>query len=569
MVSDPLYEELIQEYIHNPGQRPEIVEAFGRQGVKKSHINFALSRQERSRETLPEIMRDLGVASTEVVAKALASNLGVPFLPMNRIDDIAHALMPGSIRDRAQSDMVPVAYDPETDTLLVALEDPNRLVEARNAFYPHSVRMVMSTSEAIQTAYRRLFAGTEKAFLEAVSGDPEDPRYYRNILEAIIRHAAFIGVNDIHFTPTNRGGFIRLRMDGSLMPFYSLSSRDFSRLIGIMRVDGRINELVNTQEGSLEPPDDLKERYGLRLQLSVSVRGVAGNIRVLDRQGSIADFDSLAFDEKTARQIRLKANSSAGMMLITGPTGSGKTTTLYAILKLLDPMATSIQTVENPVEYHTGAWHQFETRRGTGADEGKEWQIWFKGLLRNDLDVGLLGEVRDRDTGRSAIQLASTGHLVFTTLHTNSATRAVTRLTEMGLNPLALADVLVGVLAQRLVRRLCPHCREADHSEETWRELREDTPSINPETDLKDVTLYKASEEGCPHCNYTGYRGRLMVYELLDVSAEVARMIARGASGMDLLPQIPPAERMWGRGIQYVLEGKTSLEELHAEIIKE
>lgn len=175
----------------------------------------------------------------------------------------------------------------------------------------------------------------------------------------------------------------------------------------------------------------------------------------------------------------------------------------------------------------------------------------------------LLGEVRDGDTANAAIKLASTGHLVFTTLHTNSATRTITRLTEMGVNMHALADVLVGVMAQRLVRKTCIHCGLPDNDPEVIGELQQ-FPDL-----LQSATPKKASEQGCEHCDFTGYRGRTMVYELLVVDGEVARAIASGASGMQLARFIPPERTMWGMGMRLVAQGLVSYEELASSVVKE
>jgi len=544
-----------------PREALPIEHALVEEGVRKHHVDLCLARVRQYGGTVAEVISDFGIASPETVARALARHLGWGYFPPNRIDEIMAHSWPQDVRERADYHMIPIAM--KGDRVMVAVSDVQHKNEARNLYYPREVVLVIASSQTIQAAYRKLYANTLAAFEKACNVDSDNPGYIKGILDALIRHACYMGASDIHFTPTGQSGLIRLRQDGSLQSIKAFPIDTYNRIVGVIRNDGSLNDLTTTGEASMYAPGELEDRYHLRVQVSRSVRGDTAVIRILDQQGTLADFDTLGYDPHTAQVMKDLAHTSAGLVLITGPTGSGKTTTLYAMLRMLDPMEISIQSVENPVEYECGVWNQYEIRRGTGEDEGKEWLGWFKGLLRNDLDVALLGEVRDKETAKAAMEMANTGHLVFTTLHTNSASRAITRLSLMGLDMPSLADVLIGVTAQRLVRKLCPVCKVPDDRRETIAEVEQ-----YPEIAEGEVTLYRAGA-GCSECNHTGYRGRQMVYELLEIDEQVRHLIATGTSGADLLEKIPPERRMWGVGVRLMSQGVTSLDELKRRIIKE
>lgn len=543
------------------GKPQKIEDALLAEGVKESHVTLSLERVRKYGGTVAEVMLDFGIVSPETVARSIARSEGLAYFGPSLIDLIMAASWPAEVRAKATYNMIPVAV--HGNSVMVAISGIHARAEARNHYYPLDVVPVIASEQTIQTAYRKLFAQTLKMFEEACAAPPQTPNYYNNILATLIRHACYIGASDIHFSPTGKSGLLRIRQDGTLQPVKALPIETYERVVGVIRNEGRINDLTTTAEASLTPPGELAERYHLRVQVSRSVRGETAVLRILDQQGSHAEFDSLGFDPQTAHELQELILTSAGLLIITGPTGSGKTTTLYSLLRLLDPMEVSIQSVENPVEYQCGAWNQYEIRRGAGANEGEEWLGWFKGLLRNDLDVALLGEVRDRETAKAAIEMANTGHLVLTTLHTNSTTRAVTRLHMMGLDMPSLSDVLIGVTAQRLVRKLCPVCRKPDDREDTLQEIARYADTF----DFEPAPMMAGS--GCSECGGTGYRGRQIVYELLSIDEEVRDLVAEGRGGSALLPKLPPERRMWGVGVRFVASGITSIDEIRRRVIRE
>jgi type II secretory ATPase GspE/PulE/Tfp pilus assembly ATPase PilB-like protein len=282
-------------------------------------------------------------------------------------------------------------------------------------------------------------------------------------------------------------------------------------------------------------------------------------IRINDGQSSETDFASLPFDPASARAIMSAIKAPTGLILVTGPTGSGKTTTMYSALREVDPIARKVFTVENPIEYHHGMWIQHELPRPKQEDgkahqtEGDVGREYLKALLREAPDVILWGEVRDdKELVRTLLAAANTGHLVATSLHTNSAPQAVLRLLELGANRDALASVLRLVVAQRLVAKLCNHCKVPDTRPETLKTLKE--------FGIHQATPYIAV--GCPHCGEKGYLGRAMIYEVMQGN-KVRKLIEQGEAISKIEQEgVPKTETMWYRGLHMVSQGITSLDEL-------
>lgn len=548
-------------------------------GVRPSHINIAMRRHKETGEPLAQIMRDFGFLSGEGVAQAVSRQSSLEYFPAEAVDRIQRA----DLRDVELKEFkrfVPVGLDQE-GVLLLAVPDASCVNEARNHYHARKTRAVVASEHTIQSVYRKFFANTEAAFDAAVAAfdatvassrrqEAEDRAIglVREVYFAALRHACYMGASDLYMYRSDFVGIVRLKVNGVGQIFRTISLTLYDRLLNKLVQDNvKADDLrVKPRESIVEFSDDdkraypdLATRFNFRLELTES-RGVrSGVIRILDRNSAATDLNKLGFDESTYKAIQRVSQTSTGFFLVTGPTGSGKTTTLYAILKSIDAVERSVQSIENPIEYEHGLWLQFEPRRDS-MDEGESYNEWLKALLRNAPDVILVGEVRDKGVANICLSAANTGHLVFATLHTNDAVMAIARLKALQVDLDVLGSVLLGVLAQRLIRLLCKDCQVEDPAE-TSQELFSET-YLGASLRGKRPKVFKAGE-GCENCDYTGYRGRRMIYELLQMNNKVREALETGKAPSVIAQHGMPLDKtMWATGLLLVAQGLTSADEL-------
>ena len=384
-----------------------------------------------------------------------------------------------------------------------------------------------------------------------------DEAYIINFVQQLIETAVSRGASDIHIEPLERVSRIRLRIDGLLQVLQELPLAKHRNLLSRFKVlsDMDIAEQRLPQDGRAEFSLG-EQQVDLRISTLPTINGEKMVIRLLDRAGGCLDLGRLGFTEANSRLYEQMYRAPYGMILITGPTGSGKSTTLYATLKLLNDAEKNIITIEDPVEYHLPGINQVAVHKKIGLT----FAGGLRSIVRQDPDIIMVGEIRDRETAEIAIQAALTGHLVFSTLHTNDAVGAITRLVDLGVEPFLVASALRGVVAQRLVRQVCPHCgqlRRATEGEQTY--LHRATTG---ELQLREG-------RGCEHCQGTGYRGRLAVQEVLPVTEELSRLIAAGAEEKELLLQAKEQGYMslFQDGVDKVCQGYTTVGELLRQVV--
>ena len=364
----------------------------------------------------------------------------------------------------------------------------------------------------------------------------------------VIESALTAGATDIHFEPMSDRLVIRYRVDGMLRREAEHPRRVAAPLITRLKVMAGldIGERRLPQDGRIRQTTQGRD-IDFRVSTTPGVHGEGVVLRVLDQQQAGARLDGLGLPSAAVAGLAAELDRPHGILLVTGPTGSGKTTTLYAGLRGMDSEQRKILTIEDPVEYMLDGINQIQVKPGIGLTFAHA----LRSFLRQDPDVILVGEIRDGETARVAIQAALTGHLVLSTLHTNDAAGAVPRLIDMGVDPYLLAATLSGILAQRLVRTLCPHCRQPhqlDRNEARALGLPEEAP------------VYRAG--GCPRCGGTGYRGRTAIAEWLSVDERVAGLIRHGASGAEIASSTPGMTPLFQDGLSRVLAGETTLEEV-------
>lgn len=544
-------------------------------GVKANHVRIAIRRAEDTGETLPQIMRDFGFLSGEQVAEAVSRQTGFDYFPAERVDAIDRTHLAGIDLPEFRR-FVPVGKDTD-GRLLVAVPDDRVINDASNTFYDVKTRTVIASEHTIQTVFRKYFANTEKQFDTAVAKfmeaaqanrrkeeDESSMGLVRDVFFALLRHSCYSGASDLYLYKSHYVGIVKLKINGVGTLFRTIDSELYDRLLNkLVQENAKAEDLrrepkesvVEFSEDDRKTHEDIVNRFGFRLELAES-RGVrTAVIRLLDKNSNATELNKLGFDDRTFKSIKRISQTSTGFFLVTGPTGSGKTTSLYAILKSIDPVERSIQSIENPIEYSHGLWQQYELRKDS-TNEGDEYNKWLKALLRNAPDVILVGEVRDREVANICLSAANTGHLVFATLHTNNAVLALARLKGLEIDLDVLGSVLLGILAQRLVRTLCPSCKIADDSSETKKVL--DAPYLG--------ALVKHPHKagpGCQNCDHTGYRGRRMVYELLEMNEQVREAIEKNSPPSVIAQKGMKAEHtMWANGLRLVAAGVTSLDGL-------
>ena len=538
--------------------------------VSEDQVRIALIEQTRRPERLDRVLVRLGFATEGVIRDVLAGALGYESVDLSKalIDAEAVKLIPREAARRYR--MVAIARDEASRRLTVATPDPFNVIamdQVRALLEPGTeVRALLAGEAEIDKAIER-FYGYELSVdgilaeietgeidhrsLEAESGEYRQPVV--RLVNALLSDAVKRGASDVHFEPAQEFLRIRYRIDGVLRQIRSLH-RDHWAAIAI-----RLKVMASMNIAERRAPQDG------RISLSVSGRAVDFRVsslpttfgenivlRVLDRQKGIVALDRLGLPGDVLDGLRLMMARPEGIILVTGPTGSGKTTTLYSMLNHLDTEAVNIMTLEDPVEY------PMERIRQTSV--GEAVRLTFAGgvrsLLRQDPDVILIGEIRDAETAEMAFRAAMTGHQVYSTLHTNSAAGAIARLIEAGVPPGTMAGNIIGVIGQRLVRRLCPACRQPRDPERSERRI------LGLDSSTEAPPVYRAA--GCPRCEHRGYRGRLALMEVLRFDAGIDELVSRCATTRD----IARAARARGfrplaeDGVRRVLEGLTSLEEV-------
>ena len=520
--------------------------------------------------------RSLGTPPAERLSRAIALDSELPFFPRDAIDTIDPSPLKGTIPETDQpleSIGLPVAVDGNKLMFVVSDAKTRKRIEGIWFQQGYDLSFCIASGGTIEQLYRRKFANTEEPFDEALSRVTEDPK---RVVQRLVIHAAAMGASDIHMEPREDHGALLLRIDGVRETFRILdltrSERNsteiggaFGRIIQVIISNSGNKDIDMTAEGDFDEmiPDELKGRFDFRLQLSNCIYGKRAVIRLLDQSGDVGEMEDLGVDLDTKERLENIINSDSGLLLFVGPTGSGKSTTQAALLKSINAVQDSVQTIENPVETRSGMWVQHPlSRRGEGDEASRQRQL-AKGLLRCDPEVVQVQELRDADNTMVAAEAANTGHLVFATLHANSAALSIVRMRGMrsnttgeALDMSVVAPVLRGIMAQRLIRKVCPHCREVDGRSKSFTAIYRSKPYFSG-------TIYRAATQGCHRCRYTGYSGRRLIYELMSVDMDLSERIQNGATVQELTNMMPIEQRMIGRGYQAVVDGVTTVDEVH------
>jgi type IV pilus assembly protein PilB len=526
-----------------------------------------------------QAMLDEGVATPEGIARTLASRFQLPFidLPLTGVSELAAHEIPNHVLGR----VVAVPYALDGNTLRIAVADPSNLnaIDELRLATRYQLDLGVASREDIESEVRRLARASE-AFgatmdvedslladeaqeeedgddLEVDDGISDVPLV--RLVNSIIFQAAEDGASDIHFEPQEESLLVRLRIDGVLHEVQRIPKRMTAGVTTRLKVLAKLDiaERRKPQDGRISLNAAAAGRMlDIRVATLPTVEGEAVVMRLLDKSRKAPTLTELGLSDEMRVKMENLIRRPTGAILVTGPTGSGKSTTLYAALTEINRPQINIITVEDPVEFRLGGVNQVQINTRAGLT----FAAALRSILRSDPDVVMVGEIRDGETARISIEAALTGHLVLSTLHTNDAPGAITRLNEMGVEPFLTGSAVSAVLAQRLARKLCTHCCEMYTPARDELIKARVSPDVAAAAD--GIVFYR--KKGCPRCGQTGYKGRIGIYQLLVMSESLESLAASKASREELeRAAIEEGMRtLWDDGLSKVAAGLTSLEEL-------
>ncbi len=562
--------------------------------ITKEQLEEALKKQKELGKRLGSTLVELGYITEKQLVEVLAKQLGVPAIDLSTVEEIPEdvlKLLPPEICYQYQ--VIPLAR--KGNVLFVAMVDPSNLQALEDIKFRVGIDVepVIAVESSLRKALERFYPEYEKTLVkveeeeekekeeELIGFDIEEIQvedyedemdekellkqgkdtHITRLVNKIIKDAVTRRASDIHIEPFEKILRVRLRIDGVLQVYADLPQRLKAGVVSRIKLmcspNLDISERRKPQDGRIQlklKDNDGKDRMiDFRVSVVPTVFGEKVVMRILDKSGLSLDLRVLGFEEDDLERFMRAIHSPYGIILVTGPTGSGKTTTLYSALSTLNTPDKQIVTIEDPVEYNIEGINQVQVNREVGLDFANA----LRAFLRQSPDVILVGEIRDSETAEIAIRAALTGHLVFSTIHTNDAPTTVDRLVDLGIQPYLIASSVILIQAQRLVRRICKNCkRETTYDPGVLKELG------IPEDKLMEMKFYKG--EGCPECNGTGYKGRIGIYEVMSITPKLRELILKGATS----DEIREAAREEGMrtlredGIVKIAKGITTVEEV-------
>jgi type IV pilus assembly protein PilB len=534
--------------------------------ISDEQLTLALDQQRTSKKRLGEVLIELDIVTERQILEVLEYQLKIPFVDLNKyeIDEECPLLINEAMARRHQ--ILPVRR--ENNDLIVAMTDPLNLqaLDDVRIFTGMTVKPIMAMQQDVLSSIDRFYSreGAEKAvedfkkdldFTQISDSDNEALSDVSNapvvrLVNSVIQHAIRSRASDIHIEPFDKHLRIRFRVDGELQEIMQSAKAAHAAIVTRIKIMGKMDiaEKRVPQDGRVEMSLDGKD-VDLRISILPTVYGEKIVIRLLGRSDLVMSKEQLGFSETNIVLFDSIIKSTNGIILVTGPTGSGKTTTLYAVLRELNKINKNIITVEDPVEYRLEGINQVQVNTKAGLT----FANGLRSILRQDPDIIMIGEIRDGETAQIAVRAAITGHLVLSTMHTNDAASTVSRLVDMGVEPYLVSSSVVGVTAQRLLRRICPECKtsyQSDRAEMDVLRVRE------------PITLYKGT--GCSNCNHTGYRGRIAIHEIMQVTGQIRDLIDKRAS-MDHIRNVANKQgttTLRDNSVELVRKGITTVDEL-------
>lgn len=532
-------------------------------------LEKGLEKQKGTGRKLGEVLVDEGIVTEENIARALSDQLHYDMVELQNVEIEEEILKLVPVNVLTKYKILPFEYSQDNLMLRVAMADPMDMaaLDDINIITNMQVEPVVTTTRSVMLAIDKYYGQAEvNSALEEYTREKESQMMEQEdlysedvnnspivqLVKGMIDQAVRQRASDIHIEPMERQVRIRYRIDGALYEKATYSVQLLPAMVARVKIIGGmdISEKRKPQDGRITQVVDRHE-YDIRVSVLPTVYGEKIVMRLTSKNALTKEKSQLGLRPDELKKFDHILMNPHGILLVTGPTGSGKSTTLYTALSELNKEDVNIITVEDPVEANIDGINQVQVNNKANLTFASA----LRSILRQDPDIIMIGEIRDRETASIAVQASITGHLVVSTLHTNSAASTITRLVDMGIEPYLIADATIGVIAQRLVRRLCPDCKRGRKAGADDLELLMRKPD-------EDITIYEPC--GCPRCDGTGFKGRIGVYEIMEVSPQLKTIISKNGSAEDIknkaLEEGMDTLRM--SATKYVLEGITSISEM-------
>jgi general secretion pathway protein E/type IV pilus assembly protein PilB len=538
--------------------------------LSEDQLRIALLEQMKANQPIGKLLVSLGFVSEATLREALSESLGRQSIDLSNaiVDPQALKFVPRDVAKRHH--LLPLDYDEASQRLTLAASDTRDIVgfdKVRSLLPEHvEIETLLAGESEIDRAIDQYYGyelsidgilhEIETGEIDWKSLSASDDEYSQpvvRLIDSILTDSVKRDVSDIHFEPEATFLRIRYRIDGMLRQIRALHKSYWPAMTVRIKVLSGMNiaEMRAPQDGRIGLTVSGRQ-VDFRVACQPTIHGENIVLRILDRQKGIVPLEDLGLADDHLQRLKLMIARPEGIILVTGPTGSGKTTTLYSVLNHINSEGVHIMTLEDPVEYPMAM-----VRQTSVSDAAKlDFANGIRSMMRQDPDIILVGEIRDADTAEMAFRAAMTGHQVYSTLHTNSAIGTIPRLLDIGVLPDVMAGNIIGIVAQRLVRRLCEHCKSPYHAESHELQL------IGMAADGSHPVLFRAT--GCERCDFQGYRGRIAIMELLRIDEGLDELIARRATTHEIRSRANAQGfvTLADDGIRRVLNGTTSLEEL-------
>ena len=547
--------------------------------ITEEQLNEALKYQKNSGENLKlgSILVNKGYVSESTLYKFLSKQYGIGLVDLYSMDIPKEVINKIPAQLALKHNIIPVSI--KDGKIKVATSDPSNIFALDDVRFATGLKVipVLATEDAIKDAISKYYGSSsdkldsilkdistttdvslvndteqETDISDLKSQSSKEPIV--NLANLIISNAVEDKASDIHIEPYENNLRVRYRLDGELQTVMNLNKSVAPALVSRLKIISKldISEKRLAQDGNIRLNIGNKS-IDFRVSTLPTIFGEKVVLRILDKSNVMVNLEELGFEQYDLERYMHALQSPYGMILVSGPTGSGKTTTLYASLNKINKEDVNIMTVEDPVEYNLNGINQVMVKE----DIGLTFANVLRAFLRQDPDIIMVGEIRDSETAEIAIRSALTGHLVLSTIHTNDAPSTIMRLEDMGIEKYLIVSSVILILAQRLVRKICPYCKEkVDIPPNALEEL-----GFSSE-DAKNVTIYKG--RGCSRCNNTGYKGRVAIYEIIPISDQIRNMILKGASLSEIREQAikEGTSTLRNSGLKKIKEGITTIEEV-------